>query len=370
MMFFSMAWIKSFFDITSSRFKTILLSLIIIYLPIIFQIVLKRFNTTDNVPQLKAINTEVLKKLGPFTVRVKIGMFIKNFPIFDVNKNTFLVDSVIWFEFNSDEIALDTIEKFSVDNGKITYKSPPDIKIDENKVFAKYNVLFELKTDLTFYKFPFEDHRLPIVISNDFVTPDEMFYTTDASSFRILPNIAPAGWKFSDTSVDTGFLPLEFDQQDMSKKTENPKALFVLNFIKASSRKSLIIFMPLFSAVFLSMLAFVMNAANVVGKFSLAITAVTALLGYRFVIEQMMPQVGYFTTTDAIYLFLLIFSFINFSAQLLLTRYYMVMSSAPKDDSKKNSSIDFASQIETISSIIFLVMSTLLVAITSYIILT
>ena len=66
-------------------------------------------------------------------------------------------------------------------------------------------MLFELKTDLNFHKFPFEDHRLPIVLSNDFVTPDEMFFTVDASSFQIQPNIAPAGWRFSDTSVDAGF---------------------------------------------------------------------------------------------------------------------------------------------------------------------
>ncbi len=354
--------LKTIFNPNNTSFKTGLLVIAIAYLPIIFGVSLKRFNTTDSVPQLKAINTEVLKQLGTFTVRVKTGMFIKNFPVFDVNKNTFLVDSVMWFEFNGDEIMLDTIQKFSIDNGKINYKSPPDIKVAQDRVFAKYNVLFELKTDLNFHKFPFEDHRLPIVLSNDFVTPDEMFFVVDASSFQILPNIAPAGWRFQDMSVDAGFLPLQLDKQDATKKAENPKALFVLNFVKDSVRKALVIFIPLFAAVFLSLLAFVMNAANVVGRFSLAITAVTALLGYRFVIEQMMPQVGYFTTTDALYLFLLIFSFINFSAQLLLTRAYMV--------SDKDSAQELTEKLEKINSFIFIVMSLLLVLVTTYIILT
>lgn len=334
-----------------------------IYLLIIFNVMLSRFNTTDTTPQFKAINTEVLKKLGPFTVRVKTGMFIKNFPVFDVNKNTFLVDAITWFEFNGDEMMLDTIGKFSFDNGKINYLSPPDIKISGDRIWVKYNVLFELKTDLNFHKFPFEDHRLPIVITNDFVTPDEMVFVVDASSFQMLKNLAPAGWKFRDTNVDAGFVPLILDQQDESKKVEHPKAIFVLNFIKAGARKALIIFVPLFSAVFLSMLAFVMNAANIVGKFSLAISAVTALLGYRFVIEQIMPYVGYFTTTDGIYLFLLVFAFINFAIQLLLTRRYMVAPSDKKDGP------DVAGKIERSSSIIFIIMSLLLVGITTYIIL-
>jgi hypothetical protein len=354
--------IKNFFNVTSTTFKATMLIVALIYLPIIFKLSLTWFNTTDVIPQMKAINTEVLKKLGPFTVRIKSGMFIKNFPVFDINKNTFLIDAMIWFEFNGDEIMLETIEKFSFDNGKITYKSPPDIKISNEQIFVKYNVLFELKTDLNFHKFPFEDHRIPIVMSNDFVTPDEMIFVVDASAFQLRPNIAPAGWRFKDTAVDTGFLPLQLDRQDESKKAESPKALFILNVAKASARKALIIFIPLFSAAFLSLLSFLINAANIGAKISLAITAVTALLGYRFVIEQMMPQVGYFTTTDAIYLFLLIFSFICFSVQLLLTRRYMV-----NNDKNKENEIE---ALEKINGIIFIVMLLLLVAVTTYIILT
>ena len=357
---------KKFLTISSPHFKISLLLLMLTYLLSIFRISLFRSNTTDTVPQLKAINTEVLKTLGPFTTRVNAGMFIKNFPVFDVNKNTFLVDAVLWFEFNGDEVMLETLEKFSVDNGKIISRSTSDIKITDGKVFAKYNVLFELKTDLNFHKFPFEDHRLPIVISNDFQSIEEMVFVVDASAFQIFPNIAPAGWKFHDTHVDAGFMPLQLDKQDASKKVENPKALFVLNFIKASSRKALIIFVPLFAATFFSLLSFVMNVTDVFGISTLVVTAVTALLGYRFVIEQMMPNVGYFTTTDLIYLFLLLFAFIIFAIQLLLTRWRIAISSHSTTEHKDI----VIRRLDKISSITFILMSILLVVVTTYILLT
>ena len=362
------SFLRQLCTIKSLSFKLSLMGLLLAYLPIIFKVSYSRFNVTDTLPQLQAINTEVLKKLGTFTVRVKTGMFIKNFPVFDVIKNTFLVDSVIWFEFNGDEIMLETVEKFSIDNGKILNKSTPDIKMSGDRVFAKYNVLFELKADLNFHKFPFENHKLPILLSNDFVTPNEMFFVIDASSFQLLPNIAPAGWSFRDTAVDAGFVQLKLDTQDKTKLTETPKALFVLNFVKASIRKVLIIFVPLYSAAALSLLSFVMNIANVVGKFSIAITALTALLGYRFVIEQVMPQVGYLTTTDAIYLFLLLFVFLIFSFQLLLTRCYMLLSEN-KDPSAQKAKELSALFLEKINGIIFIIMAILLAAATTYFIL-
>lgn len=362
--------VKNIFNIKTATFKSITILGIIVYFIIIFGMTLKRFNTTDTIPQLKPINTEALKKLGSFTVHVNIGLFIKNFSVFDVNKNTYIVDSIVWFEFNSDEITLDIIEKFSFDNGKILYKSPADIKIDKDKVFAKYNVTFELKTDLNFHRFPFEDHRLPIIISNDFVTPDELVFVVDATSFRIRENIAPAGWKFHDTHVDSGYLPILLNQQDESKKAENPKALFVLNFIKASARKTLVIFIPLFAVVFLSLIAFIMNTTNTVGKFTVATTAMTTLLGYRFVIEQIMPQVGYFTTTDIIYLFLLIFIFANFFIQLLMTRYQMASSSIASLSENKSELLKILdNKLELWGSCFFLIMTFLLAAITSYILL-
>lgn len=356
--------IRNFFSVTNTKFKITLLLLLLTYILIIFKISLMRFNTTDTIPPFKPMTTEALKKLGQFTVRIKTGLFIKSFPVFDAIKNSFMIDSVVWFEFNGDEVMLETIDKFSFDNGKIMSKSPPDIKVMNGKIFAKYNVLFELKTDLNFKKFPFEDHRLPIMLSNDFVTPEEMVFLVDASSFQVLPTVFPSGWKMSDLSVDAGFTPLMLDRQDPTKKSENPKAFFILNFAKASSRKVLIIFMPLFSAITLSLLSFIMSVSNVVGVFSLAITAVTALLGYRFVIEQMMPQVGYFTTADSLYLFLLMSAFLIFCMQLLITRQYSVLAADKETDNR-----DAMHRLELLSCWIFITMSLLLALATTYMIL-
>lgn len=323
--------LKQLFDVSKARGKLTYILLSVIYLMGLFDYSLLHFNTSDTIPKPQPINTEAIKKLGTFAVRLRTGMFIKKFIVFDVVNNRFIVDSVVWFEYNPDEIMPETIAKFSFDNGKILSMSPPDIKIIDSQVFTKYNVIFELTSDLQFHKFPFEDHRLPIVMTNNFVTPEEMYFMVDGSSFQLLGNFLSANWRVVDLNVDSGFERISLDKENESKKVEAPKAMFVINFGKASIKQTMIIFIPLFATTIFSLVSFAMKLSNTVGRFTLAVSAVTALLGYRFVLEQMMPKVGYFTTTDAIYIFLLVFSFICFLFQLMITRQAEHSKDTPKN---------------------------------------
>jgi len=358
-------------DLASAKFKASILVFITINFLLVFALALSKFNTTDRVPELISINSKAIQELGPFAVNVKTGIYIKNFPVFDDIKNNFIFDAVVWFEFNADEISLDIVEKFAFDQGNVLYRATPDIRIVDNKIFAKFNMTVSLNTSLNYHKFPFEDHKIPIQMTNDFVTPSEMYFTTDSNSFQIAPNIIPTSWGCKDLSVNSGFIHLNLDKQDQTKKVDVPKALFTIDIKKNGIRKILIIFIPLFASSYLGLLSLVMNMSNVVGRFSLAVSAVTALLGYRFVIEQMMPKVGYLTTADMIYILLFLFSLICFIFQLLITRLYPLYSEEMKNsnEEKKKKLIQKIQNLEKINSIAFILISVLLAISISVIIL-
>lgn len=374
------ASMKELIDMDTVKSKSALLTLMAIAMLVIFNIAYKRVLVTDPLPQITPITTNIIKELGSFAVKVRTGLFIKNLPEFDPIKNLFIFDAVIWFEFNADEIMREMVENFSFDKGNIMSKTTADIRIIDNKIFAKYNVLFNIKCDLNYHKFPFEDHRIVIVLANNFVTPEEMYFMVDGSSFQIAPKIFPASWTMQDLNIDAGYQKIQLDTQDKTKKTQIPKALFIINIIKSSARKILIIFLPLFAAIFFSFFSFAINLSNTVGRFTLAVSAVTALLGYRFVIEQMMPPVGYFTTTDEIYLFLLIMSLIIFIYQLLATRMYSVreeerkkaaakLPPPPPEVKHEHKTTKQADSLEKLNNYTFIVAALLFIAITGYIIL-
>ncbi len=281
---------------------------------------LMQFNSTDQLPELSIIDAKKQREFGAFTVKVETGMYIKNFPAFDIIKNIFLIDCVVWFNFLSDELMVDTIEKFSFENGRIVQKSPPDIIIDGEKTFVRYDVRVELKSNLRYDRFPLEDHILIFVLSNNFVTPMELFFVVSDNDFLVSSSIFISNWKIIDKGANAGYISSALSKDDEEKKSITPKALFYLKMQKDGIRKVFTVVIPILFALLLTLLAFLMNVENSQGRQSLAASGLTALIGYRFVIEQMMPEVGYFTMADLVYISSLVFSLACFSYQIFFLR--------------------------------------------------
>ncbi len=312
------------------------------------------FNTNDEIPSLIIIDAAKQKEFGAFTVKVKTGLFIKNFPNFDIIRNTFLIDCLVWFELYPDEIMLNMVEKFSFNNGRIVHRSSPDIKIDQGKMIVTYDVRVECKSNMRYDRFPFEDHRITLMITNAYVTPSEMFFEVTENAFKIAPNIFISNWRVKDYATDAGYMISKLEEQDDLKEQSYPIALFTINFQKSGIRKILIIFLPLFFAIFFSFLSLFMNAKNNFGRYSASISGVTSLIGYRFVIEQMMPDVGYFTLADSLYILLLSIAFIIFIFQIFFTRYI------EKIHVKEEEEIVDIVWLYSINSFVFFVLSSLL----------
>ena len=317
--------------ISTVKFKIVMLVLTVISFIAFFIIPLSEFRTDDTVPKLEVVDLAKLESMQTraFSVKVDTGLFIKSFSVFDPINNNFVMDGILWFEFDSGSLMTDVIEKFSFDNGKMLYKSPPDIKVIGERIFVKYNIRVSFKSNLKYSRFPFGDHKVTIILSNNFVAPEEMYFQVDESLFDYSPDIVLHDWTIVDLDVEAGYTDLQLDKNDPSKRAAHPKVLFVINIIKAGARRVLIIFIPLMTVIFFSLLSFLLSVSNLVGRFSITISAVTALLGYRFVIERMMPSVSYFTTTDMVYTVLLLFALLCFVFQLIFTRNYSFLKHEP-----------------------------------------
>lgn len=282
-----------------------------------FNIAMNRFNPTDKIPEFKIIDAAKQKEFGQLTAKVKTGLFVKNFSEFDVKKNRFVADCVVWFEFNSDEVMLGAVGMFSFDNGDIISRSDPDVKIQGRKTVAKYDVKVSFKANLNYHHFPLEGHQIPLVLTNNFVTPREMYFTVDNGSFRLAEGLFIADWTVKDTNTDAGFSEASLDRNDPTKVSSRPQVAFIINVDGKGVRKFLIIFLPILIAIFLSMFSYVAGEKGIQQRSVLSTAAISAIIGYRFVIESMLPPVGYFTTTDYFFIFMLMASFWNFVFQVL-----------------------------------------------------
>lgn len=324
--------IRPFLNIFDLRCKIALFVFSFFYVCLLFFLALREFKTDDPLPKIRNVSIQMRSSYRDLTTKLRAGLFIKNFSSFDFITNHFVVDAIVWFEFNKNEIMQKTVDNFSFDNGKILHKSTPHVSIHHNKVLVTYNVVFEAKTDLDFHRFPLEDHRLSLVLTNNSVAPSELYFddSADAISLKVSDKLFTSNWLLHSLNTASGYSSLKIDEHNKHQVLRTPKAVFTINFEKAGINKILIIFMPLFAAIFLALLTFLLSFNSTSAKTTLSVTAVTALLGYRFVIQQMSPPVGYFTTTDKIFIFFIGITFFIMLFQLLLLRQYLFLMDREK----------------------------------------
>ena len=314
-------WITSPRTLVVSAFATVVLLFTMMLPP------LATFITTDATPDLIPLVPKKEAEVGGAIAEIKTGLYIHDFPVFDVVHNKFIVDCIVWFQFDPTVISLDTVGNFAFEKGTILKRTPPDTKMINGELFARYLVRVELASTLDYKFFPINDHRIFIVLANQFVTPNEMRYKVSEAGFLIAPEIYAQGWTPIDRTVRSGYSEARLDRYDDKKVVRHPRVVFSIDFEKAGLRKVLLILIPIFLLFFIGLFSLIFDhdrGARAI--LSLSVGSLSGLLAYRFVIEKLSPEVGYFTLTDHAYTLILGLIFILF----LFNMYIMRKEYTPK----------------------------------------
>jgi ABC-type branched-subunit amino acid transport system substrate-binding protein len=223
------------------------------------------------------------------------------------------MDAIVWFEFNPSIIRLEQIEKFSIEKATSIQKSEPEIKRQGKLLLVRYDVKVEFSTNLDHIYFPMNDHVLYIVLTNEFVSPNEMVFVGHEGLLTWSNKLYTSDWKIIGKSIDSGYADTKIDLTNIHTKTSHPRILYSLILSKTGLRKTALIFLPIFFILLLGAFSLTLSNQGMSGTvLSLAVGSLTGLLAYRFVIESISPNVGYFTLAERIYTVVLSFSFLTF----------------------------------------------------------
>lgn len=309
-------WVNFFERIVSPMYQVGGLVIVTMFVLLLSVIPFYRFVTLEPVPPVFSVTPKQIKEWGGSATEVTVGMSIINFPKFDPVNNDFVVDAIVWFEFDSALVSLETIEKFSFDKGEIINKSISNTKILDDKFFAQYNITVKFTSTLAFQFFPWDDHRIYLTLTNKFVSPSEIIYRSYISGFIISEGAFVAGWKMVGKNVVAGYSESYLDENDAKKVVLNPCVLFSLDFSRSGAQHIFLIFLPLFLMFFLGFFSFAFRDAALI--FSLSLGSVTAILSYNFVIQGMSPHTGYFLFSDLTFILFLGLATIGFLLNVLV----------------------------------------------------
>ena len=193
---------------------------------------LTEFNTTDKRPQiLPLVPTKDIGETGA-VANVKVGMYLHDFSVFDMVKNKFVVDAIVWFQFDPTEISLESVGKFSFEKGTILRRTPPETKMINGDLFARYLVRVQLASTLDYKYFPVNDHNLYIILSNSSLSPSELRFRVNVAGVGVSKEAYTHSWKLVGKSVTAGYASAELDAFDPAKVVSSPLAAFIFDFEK------------------------------------------------------------------------------------------------------------------------------------------
>lgn len=278
------------------------------------------FESYEQYPTL--LSLPELKKLEGKRSIVKTGLFIRSFSKFDISKNEFEFDGVLWFEFDPHEISLDSLAQSTIANGEIIRISKPFTSQYNNKTRARFEISAKFKPPLQHRRFPIDDHRLAIELINHTDEAQKIIFESSPESFSLNDTIAILGWKFVGTSVQYGFSEERFYAQP-EEKHYYQKVVFLLDCMRDDIRHVATILIPLLLLLFLTLFCFSFNIDRLFNKdgisdthsqtiLSVVLFSVSTLMAYRFVIEAMSPDVSYFMLSDYLFFLFLIATMIVF----------------------------------------------------------
>lgn len=287
----------------------IFVSGLLIYYPVTF------FSTSDPEEKVYPLTPEAARKIGMTSksIVVETGMYIEDFYSFNLTDNEFIVKASIWFKFDPSVISLETIGQFSFDRGEILSKSEHDTKFIEKFLFVQYRIKLKFISNLTHRLFPVEDHRIYITLTNKLVSPRELIFSASESGFIFSPDIVIAGWDKINRLVSTGYTETQLERHDKKTTVYHPVVVYALDFVRSGIRQIFVLSLPLFFIFFLALITLSLDPAEfAILRITISIANLTALIGYRFIIENMSPKTGYFMLSDHIFNLFFALTFIIF----------------------------------------------------------
>lgn len=299
---------------TSLRFQIILVLLngsILSYF--IYQGIIQEGKIFDPRPSLEYIVPKPDQNLAERPANIVTGLTINALPIFDITKNKFLMYGIVWFVYNPTQISPDIIDHFSLAKGNIVKKSDADIRILNNaEIFAKYDIVAEFSSEIDYRYFPLDNHTIFITLTNLLLDKKIAIFETHNTAFNILdPAYVQCKSCYGNSlirnlSAEYGYTQSQLIEHNENTFIEHPTAVYAFDYIKPGVRSTLLIIIPIllmfFMALFPLSLDPTVNGKEIIG---ISIGILTSILTYRFVIENLSPQIDYFCMSDYIYTFIL-----------------------------------------------------------------
>ncbi len=250
---------------------------------------------------------------------VNVGIYVLNVGKFEVSTGTYTID--FYLSMKCDTECDPTGFEFS--NGRANTVD----KIIDTPTEKFYRIQATLSQNIDLRKYPFDTHKLSIVIEDKVKTIHDLVYRIDNPGTGVDPDVAVVGWEYNgwDAAIDEHYYKA-YDE-------DYSRYVFSLNISRSIVTSLLKSLLPVFFMVFIGMLSLLLAADKVTMRLSLNISTLLAAVMFHLNLTSQIPPVGYMTFADKF----MIGTYVIL--MMILASGVMLMRHTEKKDKKKSEMI-------------------------------
>jgi hypothetical protein len=236
---------------------------------------------------------ELFLPAGSNPSKVKVGIYLDHIASISIADNTWSPEFYLWFKWDNDN--LDPGETFDIIEGEVISKQKLSEYHKHGEHYAKYLVKAQITKYFDSLRFPVDDHILSIVIEDGKLPWKDLEYVSDAEHSSISSRVKLPGYVVTKHSLIMKPHTYKTNFGDPRLSSTN-HATFSQHLYGATiSRDGLgiyfKIFLGLFAAVSISLLAFFIKPTDVDPRFGLGVggffgAIANSLLSISFVADN------------------------------------------------------------------------------------
>jgi len=246
--------------------------------------------------------------------QVEVGAYLVDVYDLDLKSSSFNADFYIWMRWHGNL----NPGKFEAMNGQMQFIGDPDEKDQGDFHYRCWRCNGKFRAQMDFHSYPADNHVLEILLEDASHDNRELVYVPDTENLAQSPRFYLGSWE------QGGPIKAEAITFKYTTNYGNPTRLkgevaeysrFILSIpVRHAGGSSLIYaktFLGLFISVAIALLTFLIDPTDLDPRFGVGVAAIFGAVSSMLVVSSNMPENPYFSLSDKVHVFSLLFIFLT-----------------------------------------------------------
>ncbi len=239
---------------------------------------------------------------GVQPVPVAVGVYVDRIVELSMKDLSWTVDCYVWFNWKDSTLAPG--DNFQVVDGTIESKEKKDEYIQGSNHYVLYRIVARITSIFEEFRFPCDDHLLTICLEDPSYKRQRMLFQADSLNAAVSSRVKVPGYVIYREAVVEKPHSYKTSRGD-PRLAAGSKATFSQFRMGIWIKRDgwgffLKMFLPLYVAVAVAILAFFIKPTDIDPRFGLGVGALFAAVANSYITSSMLPNTGVMSLADVI----------------------------------------------------------------------